>query len=178
MGIPNLISLGRLLMAPVFALLYLRGETAAAVCVLGLAAVSDALDGALARRLNAVTELGKVLDPVADKLLQAAMMLCAAYVTPAVWLLLAVHIVREVSLGAMGLHVLRVTGRVYGAKWYGKLCTAAIYTVMAAALALPSLPRRLTEYGVLLCAALAALCLALYMADYLRILRQAKRELE
>lgn len=174
MGLPNLISLGRLIMAPLFALLYLRGYTAAALCVLCLAAASDVLDGALARRLNAVTELGKVLDPVADKLMQAAMMLCAAYLTPAVWLLLAVHAARELSLGAMGLYVLRVTGRVYSAKWYGKLCSAAIYSVLAAALAFPSLPERLIRGGVLLCAALAACCLALYMAQYLRILRHSE----
>lgn len=172
MNVPNLISLSRICMTPLFAALYLRGDIRGALGVLGLCAVSDVLDGALARRWGAVTELGKALDPVADKLIQGAMMLCAAARFPEVWLLLAAHLLRELSLGLLGLRVLRVTGRVYGARWYGKLCTAVIYLVMTAALALPQASRALIGGGVLLCAALVLLCLGLYMRDYLRALRR------
>ena len=173
MSIPNLISIGRIFLVPIFAMLYVQGEVAAAMGVLLLSAASDVLDGAIARRYNMVTELGKILDPVADKLIQAAMMLCAASIAPGIWLLLALHLLRELSLAAMGLHVMRVTGHVYGAKWYGKLCTAVIYAVMISALAFPSLPQTLIDSGVLLCVVLVAACLFLYMINYLRILRQA-----
>lgn len=173
MNIPNLISIGRIFLVPIFAMLYVQGNVTAAMGVLLLSAASDVLDGAIARRYNMVTELGKILDPVADKLIQAAMMLCAASRAPGIWLLLALHVLRELSLAAMGLHVIRVTGHVYSAKWYGKLCTAVIYAVMICALAFPKLPQTLIDSGVMLCVVLVAVCLCLYMVNYLRILQQA-----
>ena len=172
MSIPNIISLLRICLVPVFTALYLQGRVMQAMAVLLLCAASDVLDGAIARRFNMATELGKVLDPVADKLIQAAMMLCAASVTPSVWLLLGMHVLREAALSLLGLHVLRVTGRVYGARWYGKLCTAAIYAVMISLLAFPGVDPRAADAGVLLCAVLVGLCLFMYFMNYLRIHRE------
>lgn len=175
MTIPNLISAGRILLVPLFVMLCRSGLTAPAVAVLLLSALSDVLDGYIARRFDMVTELGKLLDPVADKLMQAAMLLCAALERPELWLLLGLHALRELWLGALGLRVLRLTGRVYGARWYGKLCTAVIYAVMLPLLAFPALPAALLRAGVLLCAALMLLCLCLYTLSYLRILRDIKK---
>ena len=138
MNIPNLISAARILLVPLFVSYYLDGKVTAAMGVVLLAAASDVLDGAIARRFNMVTRLGKILDPVADKLMQAAMMLCAALETPAVWLLLGLHVLREAVLSLTGLHVILVTGQVHSAKWYGKLCTALIYACMGGAAALPA----------------------------------------
>lgn len=170
MTIPNMLSLLRICLVPVFAALYLKGLVLQAMAVLLISAATDVLDGAIARRFHMVMELGKVLDPIADKLIQAAMMLCAASVTPCVWLLLGLHVLRELCLSLMGLHVMRVTGNVYGAKWYGKLCTAAIYVVMIALMAFPALPRAAADAGVLLCAALVGFCMCMYFMNYLRIL--------
>ena len=75
MSIPNMISLVRILLTPLFVRFYLEGKDWAALYVLCAAAASDVLDGAIARRFNMITPLGKVLDPVADKLLQLAMLL-------------------------------------------------------------------------------------------------------
>ena len=70
MNIPNIISLSRILLTPVFALLYVNGRSTQALAVLLICAASDVLDGAIARRFNMVTDLGKALDPAADKLRQ------------------------------------------------------------------------------------------------------------
>ena len=178
MSIPNMISIGRIFLVPVFALLYTQGKVMAAMGVLLLAAASDVLDGAIARRFHMETELGRALDPVADKLIQAAMMLCALWRTPSVWLLLGLHVLRELSLGIMSLYVLRITGHVYSAKWYGKVCTACVYVVMIAALAFPQIPDRIIDLGVMMCALLMALCLLGYMLNFQKILLQygEKRE--
>ena len=151
MNIPNALSILRILLTPLFAALYLRGQIGAAVAVLLLCALTDVLDGYIARRFNMVTELGKALDPVADKLIQAAMMLCAAARTPLVWLLLAAHVLRETLMAAAGLYMLRVRGQVYGAQWYGKVCTALIYAVMIALLLFPDMPEPLAVGGVFYC---------------------------
>lgn len=170
MSIPNIISIGRIFLVPVFALLYTRGSIMAAMGVLLLAAASDVLDGAIARRFHMETELGRALDPVADKLIQAAMMLCALGRTPSVWLLLGLHILRELILGIMSLYVLRLTGHVYSARWYGKVCTACVYVVMIAALAFPRVPERSIDLGVAACGALMTLCLLGYMLNFQKIL--------
>lgn len=172
MSIPNMISIGRIFLVPVFALLYTQGKVMAAMGVLLLSAASDVLDGAIARHFHMETELGRALDPVADKLIQAAMMLCALWRTPSVWLLLGLHILRELCLGIMSLHVLRITGHVYSAKWYGKLCTACVYAVMIAALAFPQIPGRIIDLGVIVCGVLMALCLLGYMLNFQKILLQ------
>ena len=122
-----------------------------------------------------VTDLGKALDPAEDKLIQIAMMLCAATRTKAAWLLIGLHIVRELSLAALGARVLQCTGKVYSARWYGKLCTAVIYIVMAGVLFWPDMPGTLMNGGIALCAALIGLCLLLYGAKYLRLLRQSEQ---
>ena len=171
LNIPNLPSLLRIGLVPVFALLYTDGRLLPAMAVLLISAATDVLDGAIARRFDMVTELGKILDPVADKLIQAAMMLCAAPATPWVWLLLGLYVLREGTLSLMGLRVLRATGRVYGARWYGKLCTVAVYAVMIALLSFPALPESAAAAGVLLCAGLVGLCLCLYMTSFLKLLR-------
>lgn len=172
-NLPNLISLSRILLAPFFAVLYLRGNVSGAVAVLLVCAASDVLDGAIARRFGLVTQLGKALDPVADKIIQGAMMLCAAREAPSVLLLLSLHVLREFSLAVMGFYVLRVTGRVYSARWYGKLCTALLYAFVVSLLAFPGLPPAFAALGTALCAALILLCLALYTRNYVRILRAA-----
>lgn len=176
MNVPNMISIVRILLTPVFAVLYVRDALWQAMGVLLLCAVSDVLDGAIARRFNMVTDLGKALDPAADKLIQIAMMLCAATRTNAVWLLLALHLVRELSLAVLGARVLQCTGKVYSARWYGKLCTAAIYIVMAGVLFWPDMPGALMQGGIALCAVLIGLCLLLYGAKYLRLLRQSAQK--
>ena len=140
-----------------------------------LCALTDVLDGYIARRFDMVTELGKALDPVADKLIQAAMMLCAAARTPLVWLLLAAHILRETLMAAAGLYMLRVLGQVYGAQWYGKVCTALIYAVMIALLLFPDMPEPLAAGGVFTCVFMVLMCLVMYLADYARVLRGEKR---
>lgn len=176
MSIPNMISVGRILLVPVFTLLYTRGNVMAAMGVLMLAGASDVLDGAIARRFHMETALGRALDPVADKLLQAAMMLCAMRRTPSLWLLLGLHIFRELSLGVMSLHVLRITGYVCSARWYGKVCSVCIYVVMIAALAFSGIPEWLIDMGVTLCGAGMALCLLGYMLNFQKILLRQGEE--
>lgn len=70
--LPNILSWARLAAMPVTVWCLFSGQTRAALAVFAAAAVSDALDGYLARRLHRETDLGKLIDPLADKLLLAA----------------------------------------------------------------------------------------------------------
>ena len=133
-----------------------------------LCALTDVLDGYIARRFDMVTELGKALDPVADKLIQAAMMLCAAARTPLVWLLLAAHILRETLMAAAGLYMLRVLGQVYGAQWYGKVCTAVTYAVVFLLLVIPEMPEQVSDALIGICLAATVFAFVGYVAFYAR----------
>jgi cardiolipin synthase (CMP-forming) len=64
---PNVVTIARLALVPVVVALLLRGDRAAAAAVLALSLAGDGLDGYLARRSGRVTELGRILDPLADK---------------------------------------------------------------------------------------------------------------
>lgn len=75
--IPNLLSLLRLCLIPVIVWLYLvRGNQFAAGCLMVLSGLTDVMDGRIARRFHMVSDLGKALDPIADKATQAAVLIC------------------------------------------------------------------------------------------------------
>ena len=77
MNIANKLTFLRILLIPVMAVVYCLGWKIAAAVIFVLAAVTDILDGQLARKRNMVTVLGKFLDPIADKMLVAAIIIIA-----------------------------------------------------------------------------------------------------
>ena len=76
--VPNAMSALRILIVPFFAARYLLGDVPGAAALLVLSGLTDALDGFIARRFNQISELGKMLDPFADKLTQGVVALCLA----------------------------------------------------------------------------------------------------
>ena len=177
MNIPNVITLSRILLTPIFVSFYLRGQQGTAMLLLALAAASDMLDGFIARSFNMVTPLGKVLDPVADKLLQLAMLLCLVERSSAVLPLLLLHVLRESGLFVMGALVYRRTGLLIGASWYGKACTALMYGVLGLALLWPAMPREMLGRALMLCAGAVVYCMARYGVEYIRLLRSDEKKI-
>jgi len=176
MNIPNILSLMRILLVPAFAALYTQGNVLQAMAVLLVSAATDVLDGAIARKYNMVTELGKVLDPIADKLIQAAMMFCAVVNTPLVWFLIAVYTLRELILSVLGLYVLSITGKVYSARLYGKACTVIVYIVMISLLVYPDISYTSANVAVLLCVVAVGFCLILYVLNFMHILERYRAQ--
>ena len=74
--VPNMLTMIRLLLIPVFAALFFSGRKTAALAVFCAASLTDMLDGYLARKLNQITNFGKLFDPLADKLMVLTAMLC------------------------------------------------------------------------------------------------------
>ena len=126
-SIPNLMGYFRLVMIPVFVWLYLHAVTDAdyyrAAMVMGISSITDMFDGMVARKFNMITEFGKFLDPLADKLLVVSAMLWFVQIgrMPA-WCVLIV-VAREFAV--TGLRLVAVdNGRVIAAGWSGKVKTA------------------------------------------------------
>lgn len=174
MNIPNALSLFRIILVPLFLARWFAGDVRSTLTLMALSALSDVLDGAIARRFDMETRLGRALDPAADKLFEGAMMLCAASAESSVWLLLGLHVLCESVLSLMALLVLRRTGQVLRARWFGKLCTGAVYVLMLAIMALPGFRGPAALPWVWLCSALVLLCAGLYLAEFLRLLRSGK----
>lgn len=173
-SIPNLLSYFRLLLIPAFVVLYMQEKFPAALAVLVASGLSDTLDGRIARKYNMVTDLGKFIDPVADKLTQFAMIICVATRFPAMWILLLIHTVKELLMLGMGIYVLKKTDTVNSAKWYGKLCTGVIYAVMMLHVILPDIPIEVSNICVILCAGLIVMCFVMYSMRYIGLLRDGK----
>lgn len=169
-SIPNILSYFRLLLIPLFIVLYVQEDFTEALITLAASGLSDILDGRIARKYDMVTDLGKVLDPVADKLTQCAMMLCVAMRYPAMWWLLGLHVVKETVMLIMGWYVLKRTDTVNSAIWAGKLCTGVIYAVMMLHVILPHLPQPVSVGCTIVCAGLIVLSLIVYTARYVKIL--------
>ena len=135
--IPNILSIVRILLIPVFIVLYLIGRQGEniylmiSVAVVALSGFTDILDGIIARKCNMVSDLGKVLDPVADKLTQAAVAICLAIDNPIVIPMFVVFAVKEsaMMIGALTLYK-STERRPISAKWYGKMSTVILYAVM------------------------------------------------
>ena len=99
-SIPNLLSMFRILLIPLMVALYWKGRTIAALIVFGVSAASDIADGQIARRFNMVTDLGKMLDPLADKLTQGAAAICVGRTHPQAFLLFGFMAVKELTQAA------------------------------------------------------------------------------
>jgi cardiolipin synthase len=124
--IPNVISVVRLLCAPIFVWLLAAGDEVAAAALLALLGASDWIDGWIARHFDQGSELGKVLDPVADRvlLLVAAVALLVDGAVP--WIVGVLVLVREaiVSIAVLALAV--AGARRIDVQWAGKAGTLSV----------------------------------------------------
>ncbi len=171
--IPNLLSALRICLIPVFARLYLKGDYAGTVAVLLLSGVTDIADGFIARHFGMISDLGKILDPVADKLTQAVMLLCLVSRSPLMLFPFALMAVKEIFMSATGIMLIRRTGAVLGAEWHGKAATVLLYAMMILHVLWYDIPAPLSVLTVCVCAAMIALSLVLYGVRNIRALSGA-----
>lgn len=136
--VPNLLSLVRIILIPFMIYIYLfQKDYILAACVLAVSYASDLADGIIARKFDMVSDLGKILDPLADKLTQASMLVCISIGHKYGWALFALLFVKEIMTALAGYFAVRRTGVVSGAKWYGKVCTVALNAMFALLLFIP-----------------------------------------
>lgn len=172
--IPNLLSAFRVLLVPVIVWLYCeRRDYPLTAWVLVLSGVTDVADGLIARRFHMISDVGKVLDPVADKLTQTVALGCLLTRFQAIWWLLGVLVLKETVMAVMGLMVVRRTGAVYSAAWHGKLATCVLYGVIFAHIVWFNIPQTGSVLLALAGTASILLSLALYTIQNLRRIRAA-----
>lgn len=126
-NIPNILSFIRIIIIIPFVLYFLEDDYLSAALMLILSGLSDMFDGIIARKLNQITRLGKVLDPVADKLTLTAVILCMGIKFPEIIPLVIILILKDISMLIAGSILLKKDIEPPAAKWYGKLSTVFFY---------------------------------------------------
>lgn len=122
MNLPNKLTMGRILAIPVFIVVFLMGYNYAAAVIFILAALTDMLDGHIARKYNLVTNFGKLMDPLADKLLVMSALLCLVQVGDVAGWMVIVILGREFIITGMR-QVAAAQGIVIAAGTTGKIKT-------------------------------------------------------
>lgn len=125
--VPNLLTYLRFVLVVPFVILFLSEKYLLSAICIGLSGISDCLDGFFARKLNQVTQLGKLLDPIADKVTLISVMLCMAFYAPNVIPILVVLIAKDVAMLIGGISLLKRKITPPAAEWFGKLATIVFY---------------------------------------------------
>ncbi len=175
--IPNLLSLFRLCLIPVFMWLYcVEKNYLWTGIVLIISGLTDTVDGIIARKFNMISDLGKVLDPIADKVTQAAMLFCLLTRFPLMIAPLALMVVKEFFMGVTGLMVIQKTGKVFGADWHGKVNTWLLYAMMILHVFWYNIPDIVSKVLIGICVAMMLISLVLYGRHNLKALRETGTE--
>lgn len=175
--IPNVLSMLRLCMIPLFVWLYcVKGNNVMTAAVLVVSGATDVVDGFIARRFGMVSDLGKILDPIADKLTQAAMLLCLVARFPLMMAPFILMAVKETFTAVTGLLVIRRTKQVYSSAWHGKATTVLLYVMMIVHVVWREIPSVTSNCLVGACVVMMLLSWLLYGMQNLRTLRERREK--
>lgn len=174
--IPNLLSMARILLIPIIVYLYVfkHQYTAAGIFIL-LSGATDIVDGWIARTFHMISNLGKALDPIADKLTQVTVMGCLVTRFPLMIIPLLLMVIKETCMTFTGAAVIHKTGIVPAAVWHGKVATAVLYAMMMVHVFWQEIPSILSITLILLSAALILLSFILYMQNNLHLIHNADK---
>ena len=143
--IPNLLSLFRLALIPVYITVYLNAEEDwqyyVAGAILAVSCVTDLIDGKIARRFHMISTVGKVLDPLADKATQFALTLCLSVHYPVLRPVLVLFVIKEGFQLIVGIIHFRKGKMLPGALMAGKICTTILFVSLIALVLFPGIPR-------------------------------------
>lgn len=147
--IPNMLSLFRLLLIPVYVVIYLKATQPSqyflAGTILAVSCLTDMIDGKIARQFNMISTVGKILDPIADKLTQFTLTLCLSIKHPILRFVLILFVVKESFQGIVGLIHLRKGKMLPGALPAGKVCTAVLFLSLIILVLMPDLNQKLVD---------------------------------
>ena len=174
--IPNAMSVFRILLVPFIIWAYVAERYYLVFGLLVLSALSDVLDGIVARKFNMTSEFGKFIDPVADKLTQVALVVCLMTRYKPICILFAIIVVKEIVLAYLAAAVLKKCNRVNSAKWYGKLCTVVLEASIIALLIVPYAPGNVVWILTAVCAFLLMLAFVMYAIFFIGQLIQVKKQ--
>lgn len=173
--IPNILSLVRLAMIPFIVWLYCVKDDAVMTAVLLIASgATDVVDGFIARRFNMISEIGKALDPVADKCTQLATLLCLVTKYKRMLIPFVMLLVKELVNGTVNLISARKNKRVEGADWHGKLSTVLLYAMLVLHVLWIDIPSYVSNLSIIICILMMSVSFALYLSRGIKSILKTK----
>lgn len=170
--LPNILCYIRILLVPFFVYLYLSDYYWQAALVLIAATLTDIADGYIARYFDMITDWGKFIDPVADKLMQFSMLVVAVFCQPLVLIIIIEYIVKEVILLIIGLFIYHKGFNLNGANRAGKLCTVVFDATMFLLMFFPNLPKSAVICFICLVSAFLIIAFCSYLSAYIRLYKE------
>ena len=140
-----------------------------------ISGITDVADGWIARKFNMTSDFGKILDPVADKLTQATLVLCLFMRFPNMIYLFILMAIKETLMGVTGLLGIRRSGEVHGADWHGKLTTVLLYTVLFLHVVWYSIPTKVSNVLLIVVAGMMLISLTLYVLKNLKLMKKSAK---
>lgn len=176
MNIPNTLTALRLFMVPVFVFFYLKGCDGSmpygvilAAITFILAALTDMLDGFLARKLGQITDFGKLADPLADKMMQVAAIGCLAYNGRFSLWIFYVYLAKEILLIFGGAKLLKFQKFVVYSKWSGKIATVLLFIMIVVIMVFEEIPKATATKMMILCILFTMVALFNYIQMYVKV---------
>lgn len=174
-NIPNGLCFFRILLIPLFLIIYFNAGSSFDYLVSGgiliVSGFTDFLDGYIARKYDMITDFGKLIDPIADKLTQLAVAIALVYTYPFAWALVGIIILKDGMLGIVGLYLYQYGLKIEGASWWGKIATAYFYLVVIVLVA-TNIPASTVSMVLIVT---SALCMAFAFVLYAKQLVQLHR---
>ena len=161
--IPNIMSMFRILLLPFILWAYINSRRKTALFLLILSWVTDILDGKIARSFHMVSSLGKVLDPLADKLTQGFLLLALISDFPAIRFPFIVFLIVQVAMIVIGILVIKNTGTTYSANWPGKIATGVLNFTVIAHIIWTNIPAAASNLLVVICVVTMLIALFSYI---------------
>ena len=176
--IPNILSYIRIALIPLIVWLYIgKDDPHTAFIVILISSLTDILDGFIARRFNMITDFGKMIDPVADKLTQVAIIICLVSRFPLMLLPLCIMPIKEGISFIIRLRLFRAADVVVGACWHGKANTVVLYTVICAHILFPNFMQgALSAVTILISVGFMISSFVLYTVSGLKLLSAARAQ--
>ena len=169
--IPNLLSIFRISLIPVYIRLYLNAREPAqyytAGAVLAVSCLTDAMDGIIARHYNMISTLGIILDPAADKITPFALTFCLSLRYPVLNPVMVLFIIKELiqlTLGAVNLS----RGKMLpGALITGKICTTVLFVSLTGLVLFPNISNTVVRFIAAADASFLLISFISYLSAYL-----------
>ena len=148
-SIPNLLSMFRLILIPVYVTIYLNATEDShywiAGMILAVSCMTDMIDGKIARHFNMITNVGKVLDPLADKATQCAVTVCLTMQYPAMIPVLVLFLAKEFFQLFAAIINFRKGKALDGALFSGKVCTTVLFISLTVLVLVPNMGHPIVE---------------------------------